>query len=229
MKALIVGPGKMGRAVEAALISRGHAVARKVGPRDRIDAIEPATVDVAFEFTTPEAATGLVRELLLAGIPTVSGTTGWDVVGARDLARERRVPFLHAPNFSIGVAVLRRAVAQVARDLARFTDFQPGIVDRHHAAKKDAPSGTARALAAEITAVWGPDAGEVPIVSLRHGGQPGEHAVVFEGPEESIELVHRARSRAIFAGGAVQAAEWLLRSGLTGPVTLDDFFERRTL
>lgn len=226
MKALLVGFGKMGRAIEAVLFQRGHGV---VGRVDRGGAIPDSIADVAFEFTTPDAAPSVVPELLARGLPVVSGTTGWDVEPARQVSRERRVPFLHAPNFSIGVAVLRRAVAQAARDLARFTDFQPGIVDRHHAAKKDAPSGTARALAAEITAVWGPDAGEVPIVSLRHGGQPGEHVVVFEGPEESIELVHRARSRAIFAGGAVQAAEWLLRSGLTGPVTLDDFFERRTL
>lgn len=227
MKALIVGPGKMGRAVEAVLLVRGHGVRARVGRKDDLEAVEPDVVDVAFEFTTPDAAPRAVATLLAHRVPVVSGTTGWDVEPARRLASERRVPFLHSPNFSIGVAALRRAAMVLGGALARFPEFEPAIVERHHSAKKDAPSGTAKAIAAAVGV--GRTAGEeIPIVSLRHGGQPGEHVLVFEGPDESIELVHRARSRSLFALGAVQAAEWLLKSGLTGPVTFEDFLDRRT-
>ncbi len=227
MKALIVGPGKMGRAIEAVLLVRGHGVRARVGRKDDLEAVEPDVVDVAFEFTSPDAAPRAVATLLAHRVPVVSGTTGWDVEPARRLASERRVPFLHSPNFSIGVAALRRAAMVLGGALARFPEFEPAIVERHHSAKKDAPSGTAKAIAAAVGV--GRTAGEeIPIVSLRHGGQPGEHVLVFEGPDESIELVHRARSRSLFALGAVQAAEWLLKSGLTGPVTFEDFLDRRT-
>lgn len=227
MKALIVGPGKMGRAIEAVLVQRGHGVRARVGRRDDLEALEPDVVDVAFEFTAPEAAPRTVASLLVHRVPVVSGTTGWDVAPARRLAEEKKVPFLHSPSFSIGVAALRRAAMVLGGALARFPEFEPAIVERHHSAKKDAPSGTAKAIA-ESVAVGREPGEEIPIVSLRHGGQPGEHVLVFEGPDETVELVHRVRTRTVFALGAVRAAEWLVKAGLTGPVTFDDFLDRRT-
>jgi 4-hydroxy-tetrahydrodipicolinate reductase len=217
----------MGRAIEAVLVQRGHGVRARLGRRDDLEALEPDVVDVAFEFTAPESAPRAVAALLMHRVPVVSGTTGWDPAPMRRLAEERKVPFLHAPNFSIGVAALRRAAMVLGGALARIPEFEPAIVERHHSAKRDAPSGTAKAIA-EAVGVGRPAGEEIPIVSLRHGGQPGEHVLVFEGPDESIELVHRARSRSVFALGAVQAAEWLIRSGLTGPVTFDAFLDRRT-
>jgi 4-hydroxy-tetrahydrodipicolinate reductase len=223
MRALLVGTGKMGRALDAALAARGHEVAARVG---RGEPIAPASgADLAFEFTAPGAAAARVEELLRAGLPVVSGTTGWDPAPMRALASELGVGFLHAANFSIGVAVLKRAVALAAAALAPFSEFEAGIVERHHSAKKDAPSGTAAALS---SAIEGASGRKVPVVSLRQGGQPGEHVVVFEGAEESVELIHRARSRAIFAAGAVRAAEWLLASGAKGPASFDQVFERST-
>ena len=227
MKALIVGPGKMGRAIEAVLVQRGHGVRARIGRRDDLEALEPDVVDVAFEFTTSESAPKTVAALLMHRVPVVSGTTGWDVAPMRRLAEERRVPFLHAPNCSIGVAALRRAAMVLGGSLARFPEFEPAIVERHHSANRDVPSGTAMAIA-EAVGVGRPAGEEIPIVSLRHGGQPGEHVLVFEGPDESIELVHRVRSRSGFALGAVRAAERLVTSGLMGPVTFDDFLDRRT-
>jgi 4-hydroxy-tetrahydrodipicolinate reductase len=206
----------MGRAIEVELAARGHETPARVTRTGGWEALTRASAGVAFEFTSPEAAPTNVSRLLALGIPVVCGTTGWDVEPARALSRERGAGFLHAPNFSLGVAALRAAVAAVARRLAAFPEYGAGIVERHHSAKKDAPSGTAKALAGAI-------GGDVPIVSLRHGGQPGEHSVVFEGPDESIELVHRARSRALFAAGAVRAAEWLVDSRAAGPVTFEDF------
>ena len=222
MRALVVGTGKMGSAIERALLARGHEIAGRLGRADAAPVRGP--YDVALEFTAPQSAAARVEEVLRAGVPVVSGTTGWDPAPMIALSSELGVGFLHATNFSVGVAVLRRAVALAAAALAPFPEFQPGIVERHHAAKKDAPSGTAASLADEIARA---SHRTTPIVSLRQGGQPGEHAVIFEGPEESLELVHRARSRAIFAEGAVRAAEWLVETRANGPASFDDVFERR--
>ena len=260
MKALLAGYGKMGRAIEAVLVQRGHGVTGRLrqrelreeedflesnraegtasageapaariapppsSPSKRISGLSSdlAFCDVAFEFTAPDAAPRLVPVLLARRIPVLSGTTGWDTAEAMRIARELSVPFLHSANFSLGVAAMRRAVAAAAAALAAFPEYEPGIVERHHSRKKDAPSGTAKVLAADVAHASGRR--EVPIVALRQGGAPGEHALFFEGADETLELVHRARSRAIFAEGAVRAAEWMLKSGRTGPLAFDDFF-----
>ena len=240
MRALLVGYGKMGMAIEAVLVARGHSVTGKFGRREiclegkkresdlwgaACDGAAQAA-DIAFEFTAPDAAPRAVPLLLSKKFPVLSGTTGWDVASAERFAREREVAFLHSSNFSIGVAALRRAAAAAASALAAFPEFEPGIVERHHSKKRDAPSGTAKALASALENASG-RAG-VPIASLRQGGTPGEHLVFFEGEDETLELVHRARSRAIFARGAVCAAEWMLKSGRRGPLTFDDFFAAMT-
>jgi 4-hydroxy-tetrahydrodipicolinate reductase len=234
MRALIVGYGRMGKAIEAVLVARGHTVVGKFGGREeekedrdflegnRAVGVGASVCDVAFEFTAPDAAPRLVPLLLSKKIPVLSGTTGWDTSEAFRLATELSVPFLHSANFSIGVAAMRRGSAALAAALAPFREFHPGLVERHHSAKRDAPSGTAKALAADVTHASGRR--DVPIVSLRHGGVPGEHTLYFEGEDETLELVHRARSRAIFAQGAVRASEWMLASGQKGPLTFDDFF-----
>jgi len=228
MRALLVGYGKMGRAIEAVLLQRGHGVAGRFGRGDIcLEGKEGKEVaaeicDLAFEFTAPDSAGALVPLLLSKKIPVLSGTTGWDTSEAGRLATVLSVPFLHSANFSLGVAALRRAVSAAAAALAAFPEFEPGIVERHHAKKKDAPSGTAKVLAATLEEASG--RADVPIASLRQGGAPGEHLVFFEGKDETLELVHRARSRAIFAQGAVRAAEWMLASGRKGPLSFDDFF-----
>jgi 4-hydroxy-tetrahydrodipicolinate reductase len=233
MNALIVGPGKMGKAIEAELLRRGHTVVGKIGREDRgtegvflegknVGGEPSRPADIAFDFTTPAAAPRLVPFFLSKQIPVLSGTTGWDIGEAVRVARQLNVPFLHSANFSLGVAALRRAAAAVAAALAPFPEFEPGIVERHHSAKKDSPSGTAKLLAAAIEAAR-PGGPPIPTVSLRQGAQPGEHLVFFEGENEVVELVHRARSRAIFAAGAVHAAEWMLKSGRRGPVAFEEF------
>jgi len=220
VRALLVGNGKMGKAIETVLSARGHVIAGKIDEGDRPGDL---AVDVAFEFTTPASAEGLVCSLLSKRTPVISGTTGWDTAGAANLAREQKVPFLHSPNFSIGVAVMKRLAAQAAALFSPFSSFEPGILERHHAAKKDAPSGTAKLLASAVDTAR--RSAPVPVVALRQGGQPGEHILFFEGESECLELVHRARSRAIFAAGAVAAAEWLLASGRLGPVSFDEFLD----
>jgi len=228
MRALLVGYGKMGKAIEAALVARGHTIAGCYGRGEMKSFSSDLTVcDVAFEFTVPDAAPRVVPFLLSKKIPVVSGTTGWDVTSAAQFAREQEIPFLHSSNFSLGVAALRRAVSAAAAALAPFREFEPGIVERHHSAKKDAPSGTAKMLASTLEKASG-RAG-ISIASLRQGGAPGEHLIFFEGEDETLELVHRARSRAIFAQGAVRAAEWMIVSGRSGPLTFDEFFDDLSL
>jgi len=225
MRALIVGYGKMGKAIETALTQRGHEVAGRFGRKEIfLEGNWAKGCDIAFEFTTPASAPLIVPLLLSQKISVLSGTTGWDIAPAAKMAREQGASFLHSSNFSLGVAALRRAVAAAAAALAPFPEFEPGIAERHHAAKKDAPSGTARALALDISRERRSE-GSVPTVSLRQGAQPGEHAVYFEGADETVELVHRARSRSIFAHGAVRAAEWMIVSGRAGPLTFDEFFD----
>jgi 4-hydroxy-tetrahydrodipicolinate reductase len=238
MRALLVGYGKMGKAIEAVLIERGHVVAGRIEEGDRPEdffggesgrrsgasaSSSRAAADIAFEFTTPASAEGLVSFLLSRHLPIISGSTGWDVASAVRMAREQKTPFLHSPNFSVGVAVMRRLAARAAELLAPFPAFEPGLLERHHAAKKDAPSGTAKLLASVVESAR-PGAA-VPVVALRQGGQPGEHTLFFEGADETLAIVHRARSRAIFAAGAVAAAEWLLASGRSGPATFDEFLD----
>lgn len=222
LRAVFVGRGGMGRAVEEAWRGRGHQVALRLGHDGELGAVD---ADLAFEFTHPEAAPQRVRQLLELGLPTVCGTTGWDATPARELAAQRAVPLLVAPNFSIGVAVLRRLVLEAARALAPFPDFEPGILERHHRRKKDSPSGTAKLLAAAVAEGRGGAA--PPVVALRQGGQPGEHLVIFEGADEELELLHRARSRAVFAAGAVAAGEWLVAARPPGPVTFEEFLAVR--
>jgi len=223
VRALIVGAGAMGEAIAELWTARGHEVARRVG---RDDALGGHDVDVAFENTHPESAPARVEELVRLGIPTVCGTTGWDSAPVRELAAQQGVPLLVAANFSIGIAVMRRLVAEAASALAPFAEFEPGIVERHHNRKKDAPSGTAKMLASAVAAARGGSA--PPVVSLRHGGVPGEHVVIFEGADESLELSHRVRTRKVFAAGAVAAGEWLAAERPPGPVTFEQFLERRT-
>jgi 4-hydroxy-tetrahydrodipicolinate reductase len=225
LRALFVGCGAMGRAVEEVWVSRGHAVARRVGSADRLDSGLRGGADVAFEFTRPDAAAARVAELIALGIPTVCGTTGWDPAAVREQAARGGVPLLVAANFSIGIAVLRRLVSEASLALAPFEDFEPGVVERHHSRKRDSPSGTAKLLAATIAEARG--GAEPPVAALRQGGQPGEHSVIFEGSDETLELVHRARSRRAFAGGAVAAGEWLAAERPAGPVTFEEFLARR--
>jgi 4-hydroxy-tetrahydrodipicolinate reductase len=125
------------------------------------------------------------------------------------------------------MAVMKSLIVQAAKRLAPFEAFEPGIVERHHRAKKDKPSGTARMLAAELAQHGGWDSPQV--VALRQGSQPGEHTVFFEGSFECLTVTHQVRDRSVFAQGAVRAAEWLCRERPRGPVTFEEFMERSEL
>jgi 4-hydroxy-tetrahydrodipicolinate reductase len=224
MRIVIVGNGRMGRAVAAQAEARGHAV-RVIGREENtggqaLTAERLRGVDVAVEFTRPEAAADNVTRLVEAGVPVVCGTTGWDAERAAVAGLVERTggALLHAANFSVGVHLFLRAARRLAEELAGRPGFDAFILEEHHAAKRDAPSGTAGVLRDALAAA---DPGrEFPITSIRAGATPGTHTLAYDGEHERIVLTHLARSRAGFAAGALAAAEWL--PGRRGVFTVED-------
>ena len=214
MHIAIVGNGRMGHAVAALAQAKGHTIHSLIAAAENasgsaLTADRLTGADVAVEFTRPDAVVANLERLIEAGIPTVTGTTGWqaELPRIRALVDQRGGALLHAANFSPGVHLFLRA----ARDLARRFAGQPGfdafILEEHHAAKLDAPSGTARELQARAAAA---DPGRpFPITSVRAGQIPGTHVLTYDGPDETVSLSHVARSRRAFAAGALAAAEWL--------------------
>ncbi len=214
----------MNRAIAQLATERGHVIHTVVAGNENRSGVALTAdrlrgSDAAFEFSRPDCATDNLLRLAALGIPTVTGTTGWldrlpEVTAA---VTEHRAALLHSPNFSIGVQLYLRAARDLARHVAGRQEFQAGILETHHAGKRDAPSGTALALQAAL--LVGDPARSVPITSLRIGHAPGTHEVCFDAPFETIRLRHEARGRQVFAAGALLAAEWL--AGRQGVFTFD--------
>lgn len=221
-RVLVIGDGKMGKAVAQLAAERGCTVVAIYGPADMARGLTPGVADVAIEFSEPRAAADNVRACLSVQLPVVSGTTGWDAELPAVCAEAERTggTFLHAPNFSIGVQVFKGLVESAARAAAHFppSAFALRLTETHHAAKLDAPSGTAKMLARVASAVLGR---EVPITSVRVGTVPGTHELALDAPFEQIKLIHEARDRRVFAEGAVAAAKWLI--GKRGLFTFEDY------
>jgi 4-hydroxy-tetrahydrodipicolinate reductase len=213
----IVGTGKMGHEIEAAAAARGHDVVWRLSSKENpratgITGERLSAVDVVFEFTTPATAAENLLALAAGGTRAVCGTTGW----SRDLPRVTEAfvrgsgALVHAANFSVGVRHFFDLATRAAR-LYAPAGYAAYLVEEHHAGKRDAPSGTARTVA---TIYEMETEQALPVTSVRAGTIPGTHRLVFESPEDEIEIIHRARSRAGFAKGAVWAAERL--AGRTG-------------
>ena len=228
--------GRMGGCVLAAIEERNDLSLGALF--DRGDSLDAAQVDVFVEFTTVNAIPDLGRELGRLGKPWVSGTTGLDEAAHRGLREaSERIPVLWSPNMSLGVAVLSRLLAEAAALLPSGWEME--LIETHHTAKRDAPSGTALALARRWTAVRGGElrhgregmsgprpSGEVGMHALRLPDVVGEHVVRLGGPRELLELGHRALDRAAFAHGALSAAVWLAQRK-AGLYTMDDWAEGR--
>jgi len=204
----------MGKAVAGLAIGRGHSIHTVVDSSDNVAGRaltreRLAGADVAIEFTRPEAAVSNLERLIELGIPTVTGTTGWYGALPRitALVEDRRGALLHAANFSTGVHLFLRAAGELARGFSGRPEFVASIQEEHHAAKLDAPSGTALLLQHQL---GDSDASRsFPITSVRVGTVPGTHTLTYEGPHETVSLSHVARNREAFAAGALTAAEWL--------------------
>lgn len=214
LRLAVIGDGRMGQAVVALAPERGFEVVAVAGAAQAAPAGITRTLlngaDVAVEFTVPRSAATNVRGCVAAGCPVVSGTTGWDDErpAVEEAVRAAGGALLWAPNFSIGVHLFARIAADAARRVGAVdAGFDLHLVDTHHAAKRDAPSGTARLIAALVAERSGR---ALPITSVRTGSVPGTHEVIFDAPFEQIRLVHVARDRRVFAAGALTAARWLV-------------------
>lgn len=219
----IIGLGKMGRAIEQLAPERGFTIASRIDPKDGDAAsVTKATLgnaDVAVEFTTPAAAVENIGAALEAGCPVVVGTTGWyeKRPAVEKLVRQHGGALLIAPNFSVGVAAFAQIVRAAAAALRSAPGFDAHMIETHHSAKKDAPSGTAANLEQIARGEWGRP---IPVTSVRTGSVPGTHELVFDGAFEQIRLEHVARDRRVFADGALLAARWII--GRQGVFTMED-------
>ena len=220
MKLAIIGYGKMGRAIEALALRRGHSVACVIDKDDPWPT--PLEADVAVEFTTPQTAADNLLWCLATGLPVVCGTTGWygryDEVAAD--CRRRGGALLTATNFSIGMNIMFALNERLATLMRGRGDYRVGITETHHIHKLDAPSGTAITLQQQITASGARATADVPITSIREGEVPGTHTVVYDSAIDTLTLTHEAHSREGLAQGALLAAEWLV--GRQGVFTMKD-------
>jgi len=196
--ALYGAEGKVGVVLQPALVAAGHEVvdARRSGPE---------RCDIAVDFTRPDAVVANVEHCLAAGIPVVIGTTGFDLGALDNLAREAGVPCFHAPNFATGAVLMMRFAEESAKAFPRAE-----IVELHNEAKRDAPSGTAKATAARM--------GTDPAIhSVRLPGLVAHQEVIFGGPGETLTIRHDTSSREAFVPGVLLALDRVrkLPPGLT--------------
>jgi len=223
MKIALIGYGKMGKAIEEIALSRGHEIVLKVG----IENLEDNTVekiskaDVAIEFTGPEVAFENIKRCLDAGVPVVSGSTGWlkQLDEAEAHSKAKQTGFLYSSNFSIGVNIFFAVNKKLASLMSRHDSYEVSLTEVHHTQKKDAPSGTAITLAEQVMQhlttrnkwvnEWTDDKAAIPIISERIDPAPGTHTVTYRSEIDDIEIKHTAHNRKGFAGGAVLAAEFI--------------------
>lgn len=218
MKIAIIGYGKMGKTIEGILIERGHEVPVKLNRKPEAEDLKD--IDVAIEFSSPEAAFDNISTLIENKIPTISGTTGWlekldEII---DLNQKNNCAFLYGSNFSLGVNLFFELNSHLAKLMAKYPEYKIELEEIHHTQKLDAPSGTAISLVKDIIensgkTDWKLDATDseeiIPIKALRIDNVPGTHTVSYISEIDTIEIKHTAHTRKGFALGAVIAAEWI--------------------
>ena len=235
MKIAIVGYGKMGKEIEQIAIARGHEIVIKISEAITEQTLGLNGVDVAIEFSRPDAAANNIIELSKRGVPVVCGTTGWynrlDEVKA--YVHENDTALLYSTNFSIGVNIIFHLNKILANVMHSLDEYDPRILEIHHVHKLDKPSGTAITLAEGILNElkrkehWKLDEvsnpSELLITSERTDEVPGTHSIIYESSIDKIELNHIAKNRVGFALGAVKAAEWL--HDKKGTYTMRDYLK----
>lgn len=234
MNIALIGYGKMGHAIEAVALKRGHKVVLKItsSNKNELNADMLREVDVAIEFTRPDAALEHTLICINAGVPVVCGTTGWnnDLAIAKEAAVALNGAFLQASNFSVGVNIFFEVNKLLARLMTGHGEYKVAVEETHHTQKKDAPSGTAITIAEQIADnmdgvdgwALAADAtnGQLPITAHRVENVPGTHVVTYSSTIDELQLTHTAHNRDGFAQGAVLAAEFLV--GRKGVFTMKD-------
>ena len=237
MKIALIGYGKMGKEIEKIALERGHEIALKidVGNQNDLTVENLKKCDAAIEFTIPSSAVSNYFTCFEAGIPVVSGTTGWldrkEEVYAKCMAANGT--FFYGSNFSVGVNLFFELNRKLAELMAPREEYNVEMTEVHHTQKLDAPSGTAISLADDILEIlpgkdkWVNDQeaaqDELNIHSERVGQVPGIHTVKYESDVDFIEITHSAKSRKGFAFGAVLAAEFCLEN--KGILTMKDLLK----
>ena len=234
MKIALLGYGKMGKAIEAIALERGHEIVLKVS----IENVEDNTIknirraDVAIEFTGPDSAYENLLKCLGAGVPVVCGSTGWlesfDDISER--FEKKKGALLYASNFSVGVNLFFELNKKLIRLMKNHPEYEVSVHEIHHTEKRDAPSGTAITIAEQILKKhpekisWvnhsSVQSTELSVTSERMDPAPGTHIVTYGSPVDDIQIRHTAHNRTGFATGAVLAAEFL--KGKTGIYSMKD-------
>jgi 4-hydroxy-tetrahydrodipicolinate reductase len=222
MRILLIGYGKMGKTIEQMALAKGHQIAGTIDHTntDTLNSYTSDNVDVAIEFTHPEAAFDNISYCLNHNIPVVVGSTGWldKLDAAVNLCKEQNGAFFYASNFSVGVNLFFHFNEYIAAKMQAYKEYNVGIREIHHLQKVDKPSGTGITTAEGILNHyptlngWVADEeinGTLNIISEREPEVVGTHIVTYSSEIDKIELSHVAHSRAGFAEGALMAAEWL--------------------
>lgn len=236
MNILLLGYGKMGKAIEQIALERDHQIVARIDMHNYADLtnLKADDVDAVIEFSSPESAVENIKICLERGWPVVCGTTGWlsHRTEIEALCQEKKGAFFYASNYSIGVNLFFRLNKVLAQFMRNYPSYHVSMTEVHHTEKKDAPSGTAITLAEGVlehlpakrrwvnkeTSSDADDA--IAIESVREGTVPGTHTVRYDSDVDRIEITHIAHSRQGFALGAVVAAEWL--TGREGVFSMDD-------
>lgn len=214
--------------IETIAQKRGHTIVAKIDVES--ENIDYSSIDVAIDFSMPDAAFDNITGCFENRVPVISGTTGWldKYSDAVALCTKKNGGFIYASNFSLGVTIFFELNEHLARMMKSLGQYQVSIEEIHHTQKLDAPSGTAITLAEGVIENsaykrWKLDSseeGEISITSKRKGDTPGTHIVDYESKVDSLEIKHVAHNREGFALGAVIAAEWI--HGKTGVFTMKD-------
>lgn len=222
MKIALIGYGKMGKAIEAVALEKGHQIVFKIDVSNAGDFTQALAnqADVAIEFTGPHSAVQNILKCIEYGLPVVSGSTGWleEWNKVEAACKAKNSTLVYSSNYSIGVNLFFEINKQLAKLMDPYLNYDVSMTEIHHTEKKDAPSGTAISLAEQIIANlgrkdnWINDAAsnpnEISIRSERIDPAPGTHTVAYSSPIDTIEITHTAHTRQGFAAGAVLAAEF---------------------
>lgn len=222
MKIALIGYGKMGKTIEEIAISRGHDIVCIIDADNTSDfnSDKFKSADIAIEFTTPATAVGNYYKAFEAGVPVVSGTTGWldKMEEVKEECARRNSGFFYSSNFSIGVNIFFALNKYLAKIMNGFNQYDVSMKEIHHIHKLDHPSGTAITLAEGIIenidrkSAWAEDTKDADKVNIDHeriGEVPGTHIIKYTSDVDCIKIEHEAFSRRGFALGAVIAAEWM--------------------
>lgn len=215
MKLAIIGYGKLGKAIGHAWEKAGGEIVAQISSSDSWNAND-LNADIAVECTTPSSAVKNLTKCIEAGLPVVTGTTGWldDLQIIEDLAKSKKSCVFYATNFSIGVHLTNKMAAQMTQLLKSFDEYSPMITESHHIHKLDKPSGTAITLSEVVK-----KAGEIENINIdskREGEIIGTHELIWESEIDQISLKHHAKSRQGFANGAVKSLFWLYEKNKNG-------------